>query len=411
VHDSDLKRNAVFHVLDGVLFFAGMAIFNVEVVVPAMLSELSDSAFLLGLVPLVSWSGMLLPQILCAKMVEGLERKKRAVILFGIVQRMGHALLLLSLFVHWGAPFTLVAFFVAWTIGSLGTGFIVPVWSDWYARTTPEAMWGRLLGMRRAVFGVLAIVLGPALTYVMGAFPSPARYRILIAIALAFYTLSLCSAMCVREERQPRDEGQTLPAWSDYLGGVLRMLIHEPGFRTLMLGLILTTVPLTLAGAFLAKYGLTHPGVEVGITGTFTLLFYVATSVGALLGGTLSDRCGPMMPFRVLPLLFLGAPVAACLSSHPAMVSVAFGFFGLAMGIRMVALLPAVFRFAPTDRRPTYTAVTFTCLGVANALVPLMMGFLIDAGLLTFRQVFMVCAVLMALGWLLFARLETPERA
>jgi len=411
VQPSQLRRNAVYHVVDGVFFFAAMALFSAEVVIPAMISELSDSALLLALVPFLMWVCTLAPQILFTRKVERLPYKKRVVAFTSLLQRLGWLILLISFFLHWGSPLTLVVFYLMLASVKLSTGLVIPVWSDWYAKTTPEPMWGRLLGIRRAVFGVLALGLGPLIKWVMDTFPTPQRYQILLGAAVLCYWLSYGAVLLVHEDHEESPHGSEPLPLRHYLGDAFWILFRRRDFRRFLLGCMLTVIPLTLLATFLTRYGLLAPGVDRGITGTFTICFFTSTAVGALLAGSMTDRLGPMAPFRVFPLLAFASAVVAAASGRPAAVSAAFVLHGLAMGMRMVVVMPAVFRYSGPHRRALYMAVTFTCLGVANALIPLVAGVVLDAGWADFRQVFLGCGAIALAGWLLLLSARIPDTA
>ena len=98
-------------------------------------------------------------------------------------------------------------------------------------------------------------------------------------------------------------------------------------------------------------------------------------------------------------------------SARPAVICTAWGLIGFAYGVRMVVMLPAVFRFAGPHRRPSYSAVSFTFLGLANGLIPLLLGLAIDVDVMGFPQAFLACGVLAFAGWLLFLGMPSPERA
>ncbi len=403
------RWNVACHLLDGVLFFAALMLFSIEQVIPKMIADLSERALFLGLVPLIWHLGMLLPQVFYVKKVEGLAYKKPTVFWCAFIQRTGWLVFLLSLYLRWEPAFTLTVFFICLAVSSLGTGLVIPVWTDWYAKTVPANVWGRLLGMRRALPGVLGIGLGGLIRFIMNSLPAPERYRLLLILALVFYALALACVLLVREDRHeglPNHSGTT---WKDYFRDLAAILFRRRDFRIFVLASILVTVPLTVAVTFLTRYGLTYPGVEDGVIGTFTMVLYPLVGVGGLVGGMISDRMGVIVPFRLVPLFIMAATGMALASAHPAVVSTAWGLTGFALGVRMVIMLPAVFRFASPHRRPSYTALSFTTIGLASAAVPPLLGLMIDAGILEFRHVFALCGLLAFFGWLLFLRMPSPE--
>ncbi len=403
-------RNTVLHVLDGLFFCAALVVLSYQVTIPQMITELKDSDLLLGLVPFILSVGTLLPQLFHAKAVEGLAHKKGRVLLCAALQRVGWLVFFASLFLHWGSPFTLIVFFVVLAVNSLGSGMIMPVWSDWFAKTAPERIWGKILGIRWMTSGVLGITLGHFfIGRVMAAFPSPQRYQIITGVAIVFYALSFLTLLPVHEEPAEGLPNHSGTRWTEYFKGLAWILFRRRDFRRFMLAALLFDLPIMTVAAFLAKYGLTYPDVGAEVAGTFTLFFFGASAVGAFVGGSLSDRLGPIAPFRVFPLFTVGAAAVAWSSRDPFTVSVAFSLLGMAFGARIAALFPAVFRYAGRERRPSYTAVSHVVLTLGAAVVPPVIGALLEGGVLDYRGMFVVCGVLSAAGWALFFAVPEPR--
>ncbi|MFO7958010.1 MAG: MFS transporter [Candidatus Brocadiia bacterium] len=405
------RKNALFHALDGIFFFAGLTLFNRQTVMPRLITELSDSELLLGLVPAIFWMGNLVPQIIAAKKLEGLAYKKPAILICGLFQRLGWVVLLISMLIWWDPVLTLAIFFIVLTGYRLASGVTMPLWTDFYGKTTSEGVWARVLGFRRAVAGVLGVALGLLIRWIMGRFPSPDRYQLLLLLAVVSYGISYFFLSRIQEEREDGLPNNHDASWGEYLKGLAALPGRRPDFSKFIFAVVAISLPLTIMETFLTRYGLTYPGVSDGVTGTFTAFFQGSLAVGALAGGALSDMRNTVAPFRVIPLLFLGAVVATAISPHPALVSVAFGLLGLAFGMRLTAFLPAVLRYADPHRVPTYTVVALTLIMVPRAVVPLATGGVLEAGLVTFRQIFLLSGILAGVGWAMCMRLEAPEKA
>ncbi len=402
------KRNLILHTLDGIFFMAGITLFNMEAVVPKLIGEFSDSALLVGLVPMAMWLGHVLPQPIAAKKLEGLAYKKRAVLLIGISQRLGWAILLASFFVRWGSPFTLVALFIAVSINSISTGVVVPIWTDFYAKTVTRSMWAQVIGLRQASSGVIGIALGLFIDAVFARFPAPARYQILAGLTLLFLGLSYVAFALVHEEPEPGLPNQRATTWRDYFLGLARCLTRRRDFRWFAIASLLCGLPLTVTLSFLAKHGLASPAAQEGVTGAFTASLKGATAIGALTAGLLSDRRSPLAPFRIAPLLLVAGALAAAASNAPPVTCVAFALVGAALGMIFAATLPVLFRFAEHGRIPTYAAAYAVLLSIPRAVVPPVVGCAVDAGLLGFPAVFAGCAAMCFVGWLAFLQAKAP---
>jgi len=405
---SRTRWNVICHLLDGVFFFAAVITFSAEIVIPKMISDLKDSALLLGLVPLTMNLASLLPQTFYAKMIEGLSYKKPTVLLCAFLQRAGWLVFLVWLYLGWSAGFTLPVFFAVYAVNNVGSGLIMPVWTDWYAKTVPANQWGRLLGARGAIPAVLGIALGRLIQWVMNIHPAPQRYRLLLLLAIGFYVLSFFFVMLVKEDRHDGLPNHRKTGWGDYFKDLGGILVRRRDFRTFVTAAFLGVLSLTVMTTFLTKYGLSYEGVTSGVTGMFTMSYFGATAIGSLAGGLISDRKGAIAPFQVFPLLAMMGCLVAALSARPAVVCTAWGLLGLAWGMRIVAMLPAVFHFSGPHRRPTYAAMLFTALG-AGAVVPSLLGLAKDAGVLAFPHLFVLAGALALTSWLLSLRIPSPE--
>jgi MFS family permease len=175
-----------------------------------------------------------------------------------------------------------------------------------------------------------------------------------------------------------------------------------------MIGCLMATLPTIVLVTYLTKYGGTSPAFSEAMTGKWTQLYFAVLGLGSMVGGIMSDRRGVLTPFRVFPLGTTAAALVAACSSGPRVLALAWGLTGFALGVQMVVMMPAVFRYSGPNRRPSYMAVRFVVLGSSAAVIPPLMGFGIDAGLLTYSELFVGCSVLAFTGWVIFLRIPDP---
>ncbi len=402
------RWNQVCHLGDGVFFGAAMIVLSRQMVLPQMIKELSQSATLVGLVPFVIQTCLIVPAIFYAKRIEGLAYKKPTVLVTALLQRMWWVLFLASLFFRWSPAFTLTALFCVLAANSIGSGLLIPVWTDWYAKTVPERMWGTLLGLRHLLSACVGVALGGTITWVLGRYQAPQRYQILVGLGIVFYALSMVFVFLIKEKREEGLPTQEHVSWRDYFADLISILFRRADFRRFIVASALVGVPTVVISTFLTKYALDSPGVPENITGKFTIYYFGATALGAVMGGLASDWHGPMTPFRMFPIFIVAAAAAAALSSHPWVLVLAWCLIGFAFGAQMVVRMPAIFKFAGPHRRPTYMAAQFTVLGGLCAVVPALFGVAKDLHLLELPHVFAVCGVATVFGWLLFLRMPDP---
>ncbi|MHC4592215.1 MAG: MFS transporter [Planctomycetota bacterium] len=406
-----IRWNVAWHVLDGVFFFASLAVVSFEIVVPTMITELGGSAFLLGAVPFIWWTGVLIPQVYYAKKVEGLAYKKPRVVACALAQRVGWLVFLASLHLRWAPAFTIPVFFAVLAANSVGTGFLIPVWADWYAKTVPGGLWGRVFGWRRAISGALGVGLGGFVHWVIDAYPAPVRYQILTWVAVGFLTISFVSVILVKEEHEDGLPTQEGTSWPDYFRGLAWILFRRRDFRRFVGATFLVTTPLSVVLAYLTRYGLEHPDATDALAGTFTVFYFAARAVGSYVGGHVCDERGPIAAFRLFPVLCVAGVCVAVASARPATVCLAWGLVGFGFGMRMVIMMPAVFRYAGPHRRPSYMAASFVAVALGSAVAPPLVGLLIDAGVIGYTHAFLLSALATIAGWAMFLRMPAPEAA
>ena len=83
-----LKRNWFLSYMDGILIIGGMGFVSVSTVLTYFVSEFTDSRIIIGLLTSIFLLGKYLPQMLGAKILEGLSHNKGYVNLFGLLQRL-----------------------------------------------------------------------------------------------------------------------------------------------------------------------------------------------------------------------------------------------------------------------------------------------------------------------------------
>ncbi len=273
-----------------------------------------------------------------------------------------------------------------------------------------EGVWARLLGLRMALFGVLALPLGWLNGCVMENFPAPAATCSCWA-ARSSSTCSPRSPSCAIQEEHtdglPDHSRASLP------GYVWRARPH-PGGSAATSALFLTaslliSAPIILLSTYLTRYGLSFPGVGKSVTGTFTRRLLLLDG-RRLAGGRTHER--PRARHRALPHPSAragGGGGCALLARGAGMVTVAFCFLGLALGAQIAVTSPAIYRFAGPHRRPSYSAVYFSLLGTSYALCPVLAGALLDRGVLSFPGMFAIAGSLALAGWLMFMLMRPPS--
>src|SRR5512137_2261834 len=96
---ASLKYNVIVNLLDGAFFGAGWGFGSFGTIIPLFVSQMTDSALLIGLIPAIHAVGWQLPQLFMAGAVSRLRRYKPMVMWLTIHERLPFlGLVLIALF-------------------------------------------------------------------------------------------------------------------------------------------------------------------------------------------------------------------------------------------------------------------------------------------------------------------------
>jgi MFS family permease len=196
-----------------------------------------------------------------------------------------------------------------------------------------------------------------------------------------------------RQPPQPPDKGRgttrRAPSSRPGAGGVAVPGIWSPAYRLLTTGLVLTIASF----AFEAMAVATALPVTLRDLGGLELYGWafsamqLATLLGTVLGGLLSDRRGLVRPFLVGVGLFVGGLVAAGLAQSMAMVVAGRAVQGLGAGMVASAAYVAVGRGYPAATKAPMLAALSSAWVVPGLVGPLVAGGIADH--ISWRLVFL----------------------
>ena len=415
--NSHYRLNFICFVLDYVFFGVGMAFVSQTTVLPSFVSQLTDSAPLIGLASTIQTGAWLLPQLIAASYLADKDRKKPYILLPAAVGRPVFWLLAGILFLPGDRPPTLILglFFVSLAI-FMGTDALASVaWFDVLSKAIPPTRRGRLIGAGQVLSGLLTVGAGAVVNALLGPQgpPFPHNYALLFFLAGLSFVVSWLAISFLREPVKPT-QAKRLP-WNAFLPKLLTVLRENRVF-SLLTALRLLTGLSGMAVPFYVIYATEelHFGAEaIG-------LFISSQVVGGILAGFvlgyLNERSGSKIVIHCSTILAIAAPLLALLMepiAHLAGASViyVYSLIFLAIGALnssyMSGFMNFVLELAPSDERPTYIALTNTLCGVL-LVAPLLGGWLLQAT--SYPVLFAVTAVGIAFGLVLTFRLEEPRQ-
>jgi putative MFS transporter len=136
-------------------------------------------------------------------------------------------------------------------------------------------------------------------------------------------------------------------------------------------------------------------GISDSIVAGFTAAFLIGQTAGNLSLGFLADKRGHMLSLEIGAFITFLAFLIAWLAPSEEWFYLVFFLLGINPAVTLVSGMMVVFEFSPPEKRPTYTGLTNTSVGVASMLGPLIGAAL---ALLGYNWLFMVSAILSLLA-------------
>ncbi len=371
------RRNFIFHLLNGVFVAISEALNDPTLIMTALLSQLTTSNLLIGLLAPMRDTGWFLPQLFVSHRVQQSPRKivwYQSATLFRIA---GWLLVVIALFTLESHAALLWAFFVSMLLISIsggvgGLGYVTVT-----AKVIPPDQRGRLFGLREFVGGGLSVLMGGVGALILGGhlfgltFAFPRNYGLLFAVSTTFFALG-CFAFGLLSE--PPDLNLPQPVrLSEQMGRAWRVLRTHIRFRNFVL--MRATLLFARAGMpFLTVFAKRQLNISDAFLGVLVSITLGCSLVAGLAWGRLNDRRGSHSVLIVSLLLGAAASVTAIAMTRvdTALAQVLLVASVVLAGVcgsgLNVSILPLMMDIAPANDRPLYFGLNNTTLGVAMLL-------------------------------------------
>jgi len=199
-HVENLRFNFTVNVLDGGFFGAALGFASFITIIPLFVSNLTDSAVLIGLIPAIHAVGWQLPQLFTAPRVSRLSRFKRMALTMSLNERLPFVGLAI---VAWfspqlGAQWSLILIFGLLIWQGFGGGFTATAWQSLIAKIMPVNLYGRFFGVQSAAVTFLMAIAAILAGLVLSAFYYPLDFTLCFLFAslmmvFSFFFLSMIS--------------------------------------------------------------------------------------------------------------------------------------------------------------------------------------------------------------------------
>ena len=411
------RQNFICLVLDYVFFGVALAFVSQTTVLPSFISQLTDSAPLIGLASTVQTGAWLLPQLIAASYLADKDRKKPYILLPAALGRPVFWLFAGVLFLAGDRVPTLILglFFVSLAI-FMGTDALASVaWFEVFSKAIPPTRRGRLIGVGQVSSGLLTVGAGAVVNALLGPQgpPFPHNYALLFFLAGLFLLASWLSISFLHEPVGPT-QNQRLP-WNTFLPKLLVVLKENRMFSLVTVVRLLSGLS-GMAMPFYVVYATDQLRFGVETIGLFISSQVVGSILAGFVWGYLNERSGNKIVIQGSTILALASPLLALLIQpigHLAGASTiyVYSLIFLAIGALNSSFMPGFINFvlelAPPEERPTYIALTNTLCG-SLLVVPFLGGWLLQAT--SYPILFAATVGGVAVGLVLTFRLEEPRQ-
>lgn len=368
--EKNYRWNFTVSLLDGATFWFGLSFISSTTIVPLFLSKLTDSPLPIGIAAVISQSAWFLPQLFTANLVERLPRKKPVVVNAGFfLQRVPMWVIVAAALLATQSPLgAAVLFLLAYAWHGLGAGIIATAWQDMIARCFPVERRGRFLGITLFVGAGTGAAAAGFSAWLLESFPFPTNFVYTFLVAAIGINLSWAWLALTREPVQ----GVTTPRQSNrqFFADLPRILREDHNFRWFLIGRGLMALGEMGAG-FVTVSAVHRWQVADSVAGVYTAVYLIGQTVANLLFGFLADRFGHKFSLELSAVASCLAFVIAWLAPSPGWYYVVFALMGVRLGAVVVSGILVVLEFCPPEKRPTYTGLANTSIGLVGGTAPL----------------------------------------
>jgi len=373
MYPQHFKHNYILGILNGIFYNVGLAFINRTTIIPAFLSQLTKSSFLIGIASLSESLGWYLPQIFVAKFIVHKPRKLplyNTAALFRSSGLIGLTVLTFVLGNRYPAAL-LYGFLFMLGIFALTGGVSGPSFMDIVGKAIPAEKRGSFWGWRITVSATTSAILGWAvINSILGSYPYPLNFGISFAIGAALMTTGMLIFSAVKEPLEPTiEEPRTL---TEHFETSKAVILQDKRFKRfffcrLLAGCWMMGVPFYV---IFARTALHFREEQLGTFITYEAGGYIVSN---LLWATLSNRVGNRIVLRLVSVVMLVAPTLVLIYSYLPLNTSFYGLIFFSVGATDSGLgiggLNYIIEISPEHDRPTYIGLlnTFLALTLLSA--------------------------------------------
>ena len=381
---ANFTHNVVVNTIDLSFYFFSDSFWSINTILPVFAATLTDSPFLIGLIPAIVNAGWFLPQLFMSGRISRMPRVLPLSKKMGFLERIPFMFMpLLALLigkVENRTVFWLLFLLMVWR--GVGSGFSALPWQELNARVFPITHRSRYIGFSRVVAQSVGVVGSLLSVFLLGKYPYPSNYAIGFTVAavslwISFWAYSQNQEPEIEIHPDLVDEGESKPKGGTWQL-MKRILKSDSNFRRYLIARSLAFMG-NMASAFMAVYAMQRFDLGDEQAAIFTAVLLITGIFGYAFWGALGDRIGPQ---KVVVLSFITwgmGLIVAILARNLWVFYAVFALFSLYSSGLNVGDMMLVMEIGEERYRPVYLGMARSLTGVFLLLAPVLSGWLVES--------------------------------
>jgi MFS family permease len=395
--EKDLQHNIIINILEGAFFGLGLGFASFVTIIPLFVSNLTDSAILIGLVPAMHSAGWYLPQLFTAKKLSKQSRFKTTVMWSTIHERIPFLGLAT---VAWMSPQfdeTIILFLVFGLLiwQGLGAGFTANPWQNMISKLIPDRIHGVFFGAQFGAVSVL-MVIGSLLTgLILKSYPMPDNFALVFLFASIAMLVSMTALALVKETHQA--PGTAIQAQASFRQQLVSILKDDILFRKFLLVRSLTQLGIMAIG-FYSVYAVHEHGAPGPAIGLMTAIMAVTQAGANVVFGRIGDRKSHRFVLQLGAITLSLSALVAWLAPNYQWFYLAFALAGVTYVTVWTTQTVVTLQFGDKNQRPAYIGLSNTITAPSALMAPVLGGLLAEKAGYQITFVIAIFAAILTFG-------------
>ena len=284
----NFKRNFRLGVANGVFFNAALASLSGSTILPAFISQLTDSKVIIGLLSTMDGFGWAFPQLFVAIFIAHKAKVLGFYNRLAILRLLFFALAISSLFIFAGKPTAILLMFgISFTLLSITAGMAGVAFTEIVGKTIPVNKRGSYFGWRMFLGGIIIVIEGMIASRVLALYPYPQNFGYLYIVGWILMVFGLLAFAYVKEP--PIKDLLDKAGPSIQLKYAISIFKNDENFRKLFFSRVAVNTYL-LSSPFYVVYAIRNLGAPGNIAGIYLAAQYIGFLLSNILWAWLSNH-------------------------------------------------------------------------------------------------------------------------